>query len=66
MTYPARTWRKSSYSVDTANCVELCDDGAEILLRDSKHPEQRHFTFSRSEIAAFIAGVKAGEFDQLQ
>jgi hypothetical protein len=64
MTDPARTWRKSSYSTDTAQCVELSDAGAEILLRDSKNPDQGHFAFTRAEIAAFVAGVKAGEFDQ--
>jgi hypothetical protein len=65
MTKPAPNWRKSSYSTDTPNCVELADAGAEILLRDSKNPDQGHFTFTRAEIAAFVAGVKAGEFDDL-
>lgn len=59
------TWRKSSYSVNSQNCVELADSGSEILLRDSKHPEAGHLTFTRPELAAFIAGVKAGEFDNL-
>jgi DNA-binding sugar fermentation-stimulating protein len=65
MTNPARSWRKSSYSTNTGQCLELADAGAEILLRDSKHPEQGHFTFTRAEIAAFVAGVKAGELDDL-
>jgi Domain of unknown function (DUF397) len=63
MTQP--TWRKATASSGNNNCVELAtaDDG--ILLRDSKHPEQGHFTFTRSELAAFIAGAKAGEFDDM-
>jgi hypothetical protein len=65
MTDPIRTWRKSSYSINASDCVELSDAGDAILLRDSKHPDQGHFTFTRSELAAFIAGVKAGEFDSL-
>jgi hypothetical protein len=65
MTDPTWTWRKSSYSVNAADCVELADTGAEVLLRDSKHPDQGHFAFTRAEITAFVAGVKAGEFDAL-
>lgn len=61
---PTPTWRKSSYSTNTSDCVELAQADTEILLRDSKNPDQGHFTFTRSEIAAFIAGVKAGEFDE--
>jgi hypothetical protein len=59
-------WRKSSYSSAGSDCVELADHGHEVLLRDSKDPNQGHFTFTRAEIAAFVAGVKAGEFDDLQ
>jgi hypothetical protein len=59
---PARNWRKSRFSTNTSDCVELCDEGAKILLRDSKHPEQGHFTFTRAELAAFVAGPKDGEF----
>lgn len=60
-------WRKSSLSDDTqGNCVEVAalPDGS-VALRDSKHPERGHFTFTRAEIAAWVAGVKAGEFDDL-
>jgi hypothetical protein len=63
MTQP--TWRKSSYSSGSDNCVELADVNVAVLVRDSKHPEQGHFTFTRTEIAAFVAGVKAGQFDGL-
>jgi hypothetical protein len=62
-----RTWRKSSFSSDNGgDCVELADlRGGEVGLRDSKHPEQGHLVFTRSEIAAWVAGAKAGEFDDL-
>lgn len=59
------TWRKSSFSSAGNDCVELAQIGDTVLLRDSKHPEQGHFIFTRSELAAFIAGAKAGEFDDL-
>jgi hypothetical protein len=58
-------WRKSSYSDAGPNCVELADAGDDVFLRDSKNPDQGHFTFTSAEIAAFVAGVKAGEFDHL-
>jgi hypothetical protein len=63
MTQP--TWRKSSYSTAGSDCVELAELGAAILLRDSKHPEQGHFTVTRAAIAALVEGAKAGELDHL-
>lgn len=63
MTQP--TWRKSTFSTSGNDCVELAQGDDAILLRDSKHPEQGHFTFTRAELAAFIAGAKAGEFDDM-
>jgi Domain of unknown function (DUF397) len=59
------TWRKSTYSSGNADCVELATADDAILLRDSKHPEAGHFTFTRPELAAFVAGAKAGEFDDM-
>jgi hypothetical protein len=63
MTY--RTWRKSTRSVSTQNCVELAIAGNDVLIRDSKHPEQGHLTFTRPELAAFVAAARAGELDHL-
>jgi hypothetical protein len=59
------TWRKSSYSVNTANCVELATVGDAIYLRDSKHPDDGHLRFTRSELAALVAAARAGELDDL-
>lgn len=60
------TYRKSSYSADNG-CVELADLGAGIIgVRDSKLGDASpvlHFT--RAEVAAWLAGSKAGEFDDL-
>jgi hypothetical protein len=58
-------WRKSSYSSSQNNCVELADTGATILVRDSKHPDGGHLRFTRAELAAFVAGCKASEYDDL-
>ena len=46
------------------NCVEIgqSPDGA-VLMRDTKNPAQQALTFTDEEWVAFVAGVKAGEFD---
>jgi hypothetical protein len=65
MTPTPTTWRKSSYSINAGNCVELAAADDDVLLRDSKHPEAGHLTFTRAELAAFIAAASAGELDYL-
>jgi hypothetical protein len=57
-------WRKSSYSSDDGNCVEVADlDGGTRAVRDSKDPAGAHLTFTATEWSAFTAGVRNGEFD---
>jgi len=58
-------WRKSTFS-DTMNCVEIGElpDGR-VGIRNSRHPEHPLAGFTRDEIAAFLRGVQAGEFDDL-
>jgi hypothetical protein len=58
-------WRKSSFSGSTNECVEIANlaDGGRAV-RDSKSPDDGFFRFTAGEWAAFISGVKAGEFDQ--
>ena len=55
-------WRKSSFSADTGSCVEVAEQGGDILLRESDGPEVIVRT-TRQKLRAFLAGVKAGEFD---
>jgi hypothetical protein len=54
---------KSSYS-GGVNCVEvrLLPDGR-VALRDSKDPSLAPHHFTSSEWNAFLAGVRAGEFN---
>jgi hypothetical protein len=52
-------------STAQANCVELAETPNGILMRDSKHPGDGALTFTRAELAAFIAACRAGELDQL-
>lgn len=56
-------WAKSSHS--GANCVEVAipAEADTILVRDTKDRSKSPHTFTRDEWAAFIKGVKAGEFD---
>ncbi|MGQ0572739.1 MAG: DUF397 domain-containing protein [Pseudonocardia sp.] len=57
-----RRYVKSSWS-GNAGCVEVCRLGDDrVAVRDSKAPA-RVLHFSTGEWAAFVAGVKAGEFD---
>ncbi|TQF04455.1 DUF397 domain-containing protein [Kitasatospora acidiphila] len=57
------TWRKSSYSGGGGQCVEVAANipGA-VPVRDSKDPEGPALTFTPEGFAAFVAGVKGGEF----
>jgi hypothetical protein len=42
----------------------VASDGTKILIRDSKDPDGIPLTFTVEEWAAFLAGVRAGEFDR--
>jgi hypothetical protein len=59
-------WFKSSYSQGQNSCVETAAAPAgTIYLRDSKLGDSSPIlAFSPDEWAAFLAGVKHGEFDR--
>jgi hypothetical protein len=57
-------WQKSSFSDEGAQCVEIARYSGAILMRESDDPNMVTTT-SQSKFSAFIAGVKAGEFDHL-
>jgi hypothetical protein len=65
MSHHPTSWRKSSYSVNGTQCVELAEAGRAVWVRDSKRPGHGHLAFSRSELAAFVAACRAGEYDDL-
>lgn len=59
----ADSFRKSSFS-GSGGCVEVrrLPDG-HIALRDSKNISLPPYHFTPHEWTAFLAGVRAGEFD---
>ena len=56
-------WRKSSSS-DTNECVEIRFRGGVTQVRNSRDRGGPVFTFDAPEWAAFLAGIRAGEFER--
>jgi Domain of unknown function (DUF397) len=60
------TWRKSTASNSSGACVEVVPlPGGDVAVRNSRHPRGPALVYTRAEIAAFLAGVRDGEFDDL-
>jgi hypothetical protein len=58
-------WRKASYSgANGGGCVEVTQlPAAVVAVRDSKDPDGPRLAVTPDEWRAFVAGLKAGEFD---
>lgn len=57
-------FRKSSYSADNGACVEVSTCACHgVPIRDSKDPDGPVLVFTQGEWAAFLLGIKDGEFD---
>jgi Domain of unknown function (DUF397) len=62
---PDGLWFKSSYSNDTANCLEVALPGSgRVAARDSKDPAGPALTFTAEAWGAFVGSVRDGEFPQ--
>lgn len=59
-------WFKAAASGNSNACVEatVLPDG-QIGMRHSRDPGGPALVYTRGEMAAFLAGAKAGEFDHL-
>lgn len=57
-------WHKSSHSGAAGHCVEVAETPASIYVRDSKDAAGPMLRFGSPEWAAFIEGVRGGEFDR--
>ncbi|MFF8614892.1 DUF397 domain-containing protein [Streptomyces sp. NPDC015350] len=66
MTSESPRWFKSSYSDNGGNCIEVAANLVAphgiVPVRDSKNPHGPVLATSPTSFAAFVAGVKAGEF----
>jgi hypothetical protein len=59
---PYAAWQKSTFS--TVNgCVEVAIIDGQIAVRNSKDPRGAVLVFSLAEWAAFLDGVRNGEFE---
>ena len=59
-------WRKSTASNPSGSCVEMAElPGDSIAMRNSRFPAGPALIYTRAEIAAFLAAVRDGEFDDL-
>lgn len=57
-------WRRSTVCGAGPECVEVAArPGGGAAVRDSKDPDGSVLEFTAAEWAAFLAGVRAGQFD---
>lgn len=59
------TWRKSTRTQQSGQCVEVARVGEVVGLRDSKDPDGPVLTFTTEEFAAFLDSATKGEFGDL-
>ncbi|MEV0700469.1 DUF397 domain-containing protein [Saccharopolyspora sp. NPDC050389] len=54
----AARWRKSSYSSDQANCVEVAFAGPAVGVRDSKDPGGAVLAFPADRWSRFVESLR--------
>ena len=61
------SWRKSGRSNASGNCVEVArlPENGGVAIRNSRNPEGPALVFTADEIAAFVGGIRDGDFDDL-
>ncbi|MFF3864244.1 DUF397 domain-containing protein [Micromonospora sp. NPDC001898] len=63
MDLPRETWRKSTRSGSSGNCVEVAIPSRGVMVRDSKDRHGPLLSFTAGQWAGFVKGVKDGSFD---
>ncbi|MFI9364007.1 DUF397 domain-containing protein [Kitasatospora sp. NPDC053057] len=59
-------WFKSSHSNNGGSCVEVTPNFPGLVpVRDSKDPQGPALVFPAGAWRSFVAGVRAGEFDEV-
>ncbi|MFJ9694078.1 DUF397 domain-containing protein [Kitasatospora sp. NPDC101183] len=57
-------WRKSSYSAQEGQCIEVADGFPGLMpVRDSKNPGGPVLIFPSTAWQSFVTAVRTGEFD---
>jgi hypothetical protein len=63
MMNPGPSWRKSSYSNSTSNCVEVAGQPDTVAVRDTKDPDGPALAFSRLGWREFTRRIRKGAAD---
>jgi Domain of unknown function (DUF397) len=63
-TIAAACWRKSSYSAQQGDCVEVAITADLMGFRDSKNPDGPPVIVSAKRGRTFIAAVRASKFER--
>jgi hypothetical protein len=58
------SWRVAR-KCDGGSCIRVASSADMIVIGDSKNPDGLLLSYSRSEWAAFVEGVRQGDFDDL-
>ncbi|MFG1843743.1 DUF397 domain-containing protein [Micromonospora carbonacea] len=63
MDLPRETWRKSTRSGSSGNCVEVASPPGRIMVRDSKDRHGPLLSFTPARWGGFVRGLKDGSLD---
>lgn len=58
------SWRVAR-SCNGGACVKVAARGDEIIIGSSQHSDGPVVSYSREEFAAFVEGIRQGDFDDL-
>ncbi|GAB3955220.1 DUF397 domain-containing protein [Micromonospora vulcania] len=56
------TWRRSTRSGSSGNCVEVAAPPPRVMVRDSKDQQGPVLSFTPGQWVGFVRGIRAGRF----